>query len=45
VKVLSDASPLISLAAIGHLEVLPQLYSRITITGEVYGEVVVAGRD
>jgi len=43
VKVLSDASPLISLAEIGHLEVLPQLFSRITVTAEVYSEVVVAG--
>jgi predicted nucleic acid-binding protein len=43
VKVLSDASPLISLAEIGHLEVLPQLYAKITITAEVYREVVVAG--
>jgi predicted nucleic acid-binding protein len=43
VKVLSDASPLISLAGIGHLETLAQLYGKITITGAVYSEVVVAG--
>lgn len=42
-KVLSDASPLITLAEIGHLEALPQLYTKIAITPEVYGEVVVAG--
>jgi uncharacterized protein len=43
VKVLSDASPLISLAEIGHLDALPQLYTKIAITPEVYSEVAVAG--
>jgi uncharacterized protein len=43
VKVLSDASPLITLAEIGHLDVLPQLYTKVAITPEVYSEVVVAG--
>jgi uncharacterized protein len=43
VKVLSDSSPLISLAEIGRLELLPQLYVKIAFTPQVYSEVVVAG--
>ena len=42
-KVLSDSSPLISLAEIGRLELLPQLYVKIAFTPQVYSEVVVAG--
>ena len=41
--VLSDSSPLITLAKIGHLDLLPQLYETVTITPEVYAEVVVSG--
>jgi predicted nucleic acid-binding protein len=43
VTVLSDSSPLITLAKIGHLDLLPQLYETVTITPEVYAEVVVSG--
>ena len=42
-KVVSDSSPLITLAKIGRLEVLPQLYQTLAITTEVYDEVVVSG--
>jgi predicted nucleic acid-binding protein len=44
VKVVSDSSPLITLAKIGQLELLPQLYQRIAITRQVYHEVVVDGK-
>jgi predicted nucleic acid-binding protein len=43
VTVLSDSSPLITLAKTGHLDLLPQLYQTVTITPEVYAEVVVSG--
>jgi predicted nucleic acid-binding protein len=43
VIVLSDSSPLISLSKIGLVELLPQLYDKVTITPEVYAEVVVSG--
>ena len=43
-KVVSDSSPLITLAKIGRLELLPQLYQRIAITRQVYHEVVVDGK-
>lgn len=41
--VLSDSSPLITLAKIGRLDLLPQLYETVTITPEVNAEVVVSG--
>ena len=41
--VLSDSSPLITLAKIGCLELLPQFYETVTVTPEVYAEVVVGG--
>ncbi len=41
--VVSDSSPLIILAKIGRLELLPRLYRTITITPQVYAEVVVVG--
>jgi len=41
--VLSDSSPLITLAKIGRLGLLPQLYETVTITPEVSAEVVVSG--
>ncbi len=41
--VVSDSSPLITLAKIGLLELLPRLYARISITPQVYREVVVDG--
>jgi hypothetical protein len=43
VTVVSDSSPLITLAKIGCLELLPQLYQAIAITPQVYEEVVVSG--
>jgi len=43
VKVVSGSSPLITLAKIGQLDLLPQLYQRIAITPQVYHEVVVDG--
>ena len=42
-KVVSDASPLIALARIGHFDLLPKLYGIIVIPTEVYSEVVIAG--
>ncbi len=42
--VVSDSSPLISLARIGWLKLLASLYERILITVEVHHEVVRAGR-
>jgi hypothetical protein len=43
VKVVSDASPLITLARIGHLDSLHKLYEAVHIPTEVYNEVVIAG--
>jgi uncharacterized protein len=43
VTVVSDSSPLITLARIGCFELLPKLYGRISIPGEVYREVVING--
>ncbi len=42
-KVVSNASPLIALARIGHLDSLHTLYPLVLIPAEVYNEVVVAG--
>ena len=42
-KVVSDSSPLITLARIGCLDLLPMLYGRIMIASEVYKEVVIDG--
>lgn len=42
-KVVSDASPLIALARIDCLELLPKLYGSILISTEVYAETVIAG--
>jgi uncharacterized protein len=42
-RILSDSSPLITLSKIGRLDLLPQLYGTVTITPEVYTEVVVHG--
>ena len=41
--VVSDSSPLITLARIGCFDLLPKLYVRIYISNEVYGEVVIDG--
>jgi predicted nucleic acid-binding protein len=43
VIVLSDSSPLITLAKIGRLDLLQKLYETVTITPQVYAEVVVGG--
>jgi predicted nucleic acid-binding protein len=42
--VVSNASPLINLARIGQLELLPTLYDKICIPEAVWQEVVVAGQ-
>lgn len=41
--VVSNASPLITLTRIGHLDLLKQLFGRLHISGEVREEVVVRG--
>ena len=41
--IVSDASPLITLARAGHLELLHEFYGQILIPREVYKEVTVAG--
>jgi predicted nucleic acid-binding protein len=43
VKVVSNASPLITLARLGHLDLLHRLYEAVYISTEVYNEVVIAG--
>jgi predicted nucleic acid-binding protein len=43
VTVVSNSSPLISLAKIQSFNLLQQLYGSITISAEVYAEVVVSG--
>lgn len=42
--VVSDTSPIINLAAIGRLELLPALFGKVIIPQKVYEEIVVAGR-
>lgn len=41
--VVCDSSPLISLARVGHLSLLPALFGEVQIASEVHHEVVVAG--
>lgn len=41
--VVSNTSPIINLAGIGHLDLLKQLYGRIIIPQAVYQEIVVTG--
>jgi len=43
VKVVSNASPLITLARLGHLDLLRKVYDSVYISTEVYNEVVIAG--
>jgi hypothetical protein len=43
VKIVADSAPLITLAKIAQLDILPQLYRSILVTPEVYGEVAVTG--
>lgn len=42
-KVVSNASPLINLAAIGELDLLRRLYGRVSVPAAVWGEVVRRG--
>ena len=42
-KVVSDASPLITLARISCFDLLPKLFGKIYISSEVYKEVVIDG--
>jgi len=44
VIVVSDASPLIALAAIGRLDLLPRLFDRLLIPEAVFQEVTVEPR-
>lgn len=41
--VVSNATPLITLAKVGYFDLLQKLFSEITISGEVWNEVVVQG--
>ena len=41
--VVSNASPLITLSRVGHIELLPQLFQSVSVAEEVYQEVAVAG--
>ncbi len=42
-RVVSNASPLITFTRIGHLESLHKLYATVNISKEVYNEVVITG--
>lgn len=41
--IVSDSSPIINLAAIGHLDLLHQLYNQILIPQAIYNEIVLNG--
>jgi predicted nucleic acid-binding protein len=41
--VIANASPLIHLSAIRHLDLLPALFGRVIVPEEVYAEVVIKG--
>jgi predicted nucleic acid-binding protein len=41
--VVSDTSPIINLAAIGYLQLLPDLFTEIVVPTAVYNEVVIQG--
>lgn len=43
--IVSDTSPITNLAAIGQLDLLRQLYGRVTIPQAVYNEMVCVGKD
>ncbi len=43
-KVVSNASPLINLARIGRLDLLPRIFGRLFIPEAVWQEVVVEGQ-
>lgn len=42
-RVISNTSPITNLAAVGHLDLLQQLYGQITIASEVRDELVLGG--
>jgi predicted nucleic acid-binding protein len=41
--VVADATPLIALAKIGQLDLLPGFFGNVLVPGAVYGEIVLAG--
>ena len=41
--VVSNTSPIVNLATVGHLDLLQQLYGEITIPESVYHEIVIVG--
>jgi len=41
--IVSDTSPIINLAAIGHLHLLPDLFAEVVIPQAVYHEIVILG--
>jgi predicted nucleic acid-binding protein len=41
--IVSDTSPIINLAAINHLWLLPKIYNQIIIPQYVYHEIVIVG--
>lgn len=43
--VVSDTTPLIGLAVIGHFDLLRQLFGKVYIASAVYEEAVIAGRE
>ena len=43
--VVSDTSPLINLAIIGNLELLPRLFTKIVIPQTVFAEITIQGAD
>jgi predicted nucleic acid-binding protein len=45
VKVVVNATPLIALSLVEHLDLLPQMFSEVLVPSAVYEEVAVQGRD
>ena len=43
--VVSDTSPIINLAIIGSLDLLPRIFGKIIIPGNVFKEITVQGAD
>lgn len=41
--IVSDTSPLINLAIIGHLDLIPRLFQSVILPQSVFDEIVVAG--